>query len=501
MKRRNDDVISKKIVDRETGEERLVTLHRDHKKPTTRREFLSTGLLGFSGYVLAPSILNVLARPEFAYGADSCAAPPGSVMPAFITVNLSGGWSSASNLPPLGIDRNPLAKYDLLGLGPDNTFYSSATQSFTSFQGVRLAGDKTTNVPAGHFWAGFFAVATQAAVDKTSLINVAVTSGDDQNSNLLFAGGMVAAAGLSGDLLPTLGTSGNTGTGVGQTAAKLPLPAPLIVRNYTDIEGALKPAGSLATRLSEGRRTKLLELINSLSGSQARTVASVGSATATKLAEVVECATGKNIELSAKADPGIDPGLVPGVATVWGIASNNKTGTAYAQAGMVFNALKGNAAVTGIDLGGYDYHGNGRAAQNAQDLNAGRMVGRIIETANVMQKPVMIHVTSDGSVSSGSGSAFGADFNNDSGNRGNTWIFAYDPTARPAMKNDQFKHQIGYFTAGQGASDQTVSGSPEKSAVAVFANYLAFAKQISKFQTITPGVFTTAQLDEVIRFA
>ncbi len=491
----------KKVVDENTGEERIITLHRDHPKPRTRREFLATGLIGFSGYVLAPSILNVLARPEFAMAADpQCAAAPGSAMPGFIHVNLSGGASLSSNAPPLGQDRNPLAKYDLLGLGPDNTFLSDDARSHTAFQGVRLSGNKTAGTPAGHFWLGLSGVTTQATLDKTSFVCICVTSSDDTSSNLLSAMGMVSAAGLTGELLPGLGSRDGTGTGVGQQPAIVKPAAPLIVRNYTDIEGALKPAGSLATRLSDGRRQKLLELVNSLSGSQARAVASPGSATGTKLAQVVECATGKNIELASKADPGIDPGLNAAVATLWGIAPANKTGTNYAQAAMVFNALKGNSSVTGLDLGGYDYHGNGRAAQNTKDADAGRTVGLILETANTLQKPVMIHITSDGSVSSNSGAAFGGDFNNDSGNRGQTWILAYDPAGRPAMKNDQFKHQVGYFTAGQGATDQSAVGSAEKSAVAVFANYLAFAKQSAKLDAIAPGVISAADLNEVVRF-
>ncbi|MDZ4082157.1 MAG: hypothetical protein U1E10_04420, partial [Bdellovibrionales bacterium] len=116
MKERKDDnVISKTVVEEATGEERIVVLHKDHKKPTTRRDFLSSGLLGFSGSMIAPSILNVLARPEFAFGQtdDSCQVS-GNTLPAFIVVNLSGGNSISGNLPPLGEDRQPLLRYDLL---------------------------------------------------------------------------------------------------------------------------------------------------------------------------------------------------------------------------------------------------------------------------------------------------------------------------------------------------------------------------------------------------
>lgn len=502
----NDNTIVKKVVNEETGEERIITLHRDHAKPSNRRQFLSTGLLGFSGMIVAPSILNVLARPEFAFGQaeDNCAAASGAnPLPAFITVNLSGGASLSGNLPPLGQDRLPLPSYGFLGLGGNSGVFTNNAIGSDMFQGVRVAGTRNAGVAAGHFWVGLTQVgaATGTTIERTSLINLCVTSNDDTNTNMADASGLIMAAGVSGELLPNLGTSGNTPTGVGQQAGGGIRPAaPLIVRNFVDIEGALRPAGALATRLTNDRRKKLLELVGSLSGSQARAVATPGSATGTTLARIVECATGKNIELSSSTDPGIDPGLDPGVAAAWGINPANKGGGLYAQAGMVYNALKGNSATAGIDLGGYDYHGNTRANTNTADRNAGVLVGRILQTAAILNKPVMIHVVSDGSVSTaGRDVGIDAAYTNDSGVRGMSYLLVFNPTARPRIKDDQFRHQIGFFTNGQGASDQTVVGTPTKAAVAILANYLAFAGQSSKLESIAPGVFSGSDLNEVVR--
>jgi hypothetical protein len=505
MKERKDDnVISRKVVDQETGEERTITLHKDHKKPTTRREFLSTGLLGFSGALVAPSILNVLARPEFAFGQgdDSCQVT-GAAMPAFIVVNLAGGAHISGELPPLGEDRLPLARYDLLGLGPDQGVFTNNALGSNMFQpGVRVAGTRNAGVPAGHMFLGISLRATQTTIDKTTVVNSCTASNDDTSANQADPTGGVLAAGLTGESLPNLGNRDGTGTGVGQQPAIVRPSAPLIVRNYTDISGALAPAGTLASRLTEPRRKKLLELVNSLSGSQARAVASPGSASGTMLAKVVECATGKNIELASKADPGIDPGLDPGVAAVWGINPANKTGDAYARAAMVYNALKGNASTCSIDDGGHDDHGNGRANQNGSRLRAGEIIGRILETAAVMSKPVFIYVVSDGSQSSDSGSAFGAGFSNDSGTRGQVLFFAYHPSARPAVKNDAFGRQLGFYTPGQGAADDTVVGTPQKAAAAAVANWLSFAggDNLKKFEAIYPGLFQRSEIDgELVR--
>ncbi len=484
------------VTNEETGETSQSILHRDHPLPSNRREFLSSGLIGFSGMLVAPSIINVLSSPAFAADSTQCSVQ-GEAMPAFITVNLSGGASLSSNLPPLGEDRSPLARYDLLGLGADNTVFTDNTRGSDMFQGVRVSGGPQ----AGFFWAGLRLRASQGTIDKTSLISIAVSSNDDTDSNMLDASGMILAAGSTGELLPNLGNDAGTGTGVGQTPALVRPAAPLIVRSFADIEGALKPAGSLATRLTDARRQKLLQLVNSLSGTQARTVAAAGGATGVAIQRIVECATGQNIAISGNSDPGIDPGLNTSVAGIWGIAPNNKTGNVYAQAAMVYSGLLGRSATTGIDLGGNDYHGNARANTNTTDQRSGEMVGRILETASALGKPVMIYVCSDGSVSSNGGTAFGGDFSNDSGSRGMAYILAFNPVARPKMKDDIFKHQIGWYTAGQGATDQSVVGTPVKAAVAVLANYLALAKQSQKLDAIAPGVFTRADLDEVVRIA
>ncbi len=498
--RKNDNTVVIKKVNEETGEERTIILQKDHKKPTTRREFLSTGAIGMSGLIVAPSILNVLASPQFAMGADDGACAASSTgMPAFITVNLSGGGSISGALPPLGEDRQPLARYDLIGLGSDNSVFTDATRGRDMFQGVRVAAS-SQGMPVGGMWAGLMLRASQATLDKTALISINVASNDDTNSNMHDASGMIMAAGNTGDLLPNLGQRDGTGTGIGQMSAIVKSPAALIVRNFTDVAGALAPAGSLASRLTEPRRRKLLEFVNGLSGSQAREIASPGSATGSTLARVVECATGKNIQL-ANSTPAINPGTDPAIAAVWGINPATPNGANYAAATIAYCALTGTAATGAIELGGFDYHGAGRAAQNASDQRAGEMIGRILETAAILGKTVMLHIVSDGSVSSNRDGAYGDGFQNDSGSRGTNLMLVFKPSGRPQIKNDQYKSQIGFFTPGQGASDQTPVGTPIKAAVAVLANYLQLAGQTTKLDAIAPGTFIRNDLDEVIRLA
>ncbi|CAN5477790.1 hypothetical protein BH10BDE1_BH10BDE1_24190 [soil metagenome] len=498
-RRKDDNTVVIKKVNEETGEESMIIRHKDHKKPTNRRDFLATGMIGMSGLIVAPSILNVLARPNFAYGAeDGSCASSATGMPAFITVNLSGGASISSNMPPLDVDRQPLPKYDLLRLGPDQSVFTDDTKGKTMFQGVRVAYSAT--MPIGGIWKGIMLRASQATIDKTSLVAINVSSNDDTSSNMHDASGMIMAAGNTGELLPNLGQRNGTGTGVSQTSAIIKSPAALIVNNYTDVAGALAPAGTLAARLTDSRRKKLLELVNSLSGSQARAIATAGSATGSTLARVVECGTGKNIQLS-DSKPDINPGLNPAVATVWGINPNTTNSAMYAPATIAYCALNGNASTGAVEIGGCDYHGAGAANQDATDQRAGELIGRIMETASILGKTVMIHVVSDGSVSSNGGDAYAAQGTNDSGSRGTNLMIVFNPNGRPKMKNDSFKHQIGSFLKGQGASDQTPVATPTKAAAAVVANYLHIAGVPDKLDAVAPGIFQRSELDEVIRFA
>lgn len=475
-------------------------LHDDHKKPTSRREFLSAGLLSFSGYLIAPSILTILGRAGVAYGADECggAAATAMRMPAFINLNLSGGAAMASCTLPLDAGGNPLTNYSKVGLG-------SNPATTTEFQGALFSQSSATS----QLLAGIRATATATTLQKTSFISIAVPSGDDTSSNKLDATGLVTAAGLAGDLLPKLGNKA-TATGVGQAAALLTPPAPLVVRSVNDITGALSAAGAIQAKLDQPKRESLAKLINGLSGSQARAISSVNSASGAQLAKLVQCATDKNIELVTTANPGVDPrqDTNTGVANLWQMANGATVAgqgqnDRIAMGAMVYNSIKGNAGAAGIDIGGFDYHGQSRTQTNQKDADAGRVLGMILESAAIMGKPVMVYVTSDGSVGAADGSDVNAGFNGDRGTGGFAFVFAFNPTARPAMKNDRAgAWQLGEFTAsGQSSNDQTLVGTPDKAAAAVFANYLKFANQLPALEKVLPGRFTSSQLDAILRFA
>jgi hypothetical protein len=505
----NGDTTVKSVTNEETGETREAILHQSHGRPKSRREFLASGLIGTTGYLVMPTLLSVFAKPMQAFAAAQCegtAIAGAASLPAFVGVNLAGGYAfQGGAVIGLGLDRKPIANYDIVGMGTGNGFFSNNTQSSTMFSNsVRVPGDGTVTTTAGKaglLMSGIKSRVSATTLAKTAMIQVMVTSNDDNSDNLASPLGMVTSAGLSGDLLGILGTQ-NTATGIGQKPALAISPPPVFVpKSFADITAALKPANSLTQRLSLAQYTKVLDLIKTLSGEQARALASTG-ASATTLSDLVQCATDKNLQLAAGADPttAVDPGLNAQVATVWGLAPATKTSANYKSAAIAFNAINGHAMAGMIELGGYDYHGAGRASQNASDLRAGQMIGNILETAAILGRKVVIHVTSDGAVSANSGGAFGSDYNNDAGQHGGTFALFFDPAGAPLLKNDAFGYQIGALNNGQGNVGGVVS-SAAKGAASIFANWAQFAGKPEMISSILKTTFSATDLNEVVRIA
>ncbi|MBK8203408.1 MAG: hypothetical protein IPK68_14130 [Bdellovibrionales bacterium] len=171
-----------------------------HGIPTTRREFLSAGLLKFSGLLILPSIANVLARSELAYAA-TCETDPalsaGGLAP-FITINLSGGASLGSNFVPMDAGGQLLPSYDKMGLGAGGSLPIER-----AFGNVPFAGNGISKL-----LAGIKETAVATTLDKTAFVGVNVVLRDDTDSNKIDASGMVAAAGRVGAKLPKLGRKG-----------------------------------------------------------------------------------------------------------------------------------------------------------------------------------------------------------------------------------------------------------------------------------------------------
>jgi hypothetical protein len=518
---------------------RPVYLHDDHKKPTNRREFLSSGLLGFSGWIFAPSILQTVFSSSQAQAAG-CGPVSASALPSFMTVNFSGGPGMTGYFVPMGKDGSTLSTYNGIGLGKNpnivkifNDFPVPVYGGSTNYGGalktpaanIPAGTMATTNLPAGvvdpttpfvsQFIQGIMMNINTEIQGHVSMTSVLVRSQDDSGGNPFDISGLVQSAGLAGDTLPSLGNV-NTGTGIGQSSALVKPSAPSIVGAYSDITNAIALHQKVRTQLNNDPKLQqsLLKLVKNLSGSQAnRLVASVGSSSAQTLSDLVSCATGKNYNLSS--DPTIAAGLDPmqnsNVAGLWRLGNNAAVagqGQAerYAQSGMVYNLLQGHSGTVGINLGGNDYHGNPRTTTDATDYRNGSVVGMALATAHALKKPLFIYCTADGATGSNV-SDMVADWSGDRGGGGAAFMIAYDPNGRPNVKPGFAGNQLGSMSEAQAADEAEptgVGGSVTRAASAVFRNYLEFGKSGAIFDKIiaagTSASFDSSIIDKVLKF-
>jgi len=470
-----------------------------HGLPKTRREFLASGVLGMSGFVVAPTVLSVLSQELSADAQSSgCGSNQPSSMFPFVTVNLGGGAALHANVVPHDVNRQPLLSYTNIGLGLPANFNIIREFGNTPFP-VTLGGVLVSKFLEGMRVGAANPAAGNAPTSfaRTAFLPCYIRSQDDNsqdNKHTYF--GLVQAAGGRGTDLPLLGTAASP-TGVGQNYAGPRPSAPLRVGSFGDIAGALGPSGNLGTQLAApAQRTSLLNLIKSLSDSQKRRLAS--TATGQTLGQLMQCATGKNAELSTGSSAAFDPRLDANLAGVWGItAATAPNNQAVVQASLIYNALNGKAAACGISMGGYDYHNNPRTTTDQRDLEAGTLVGRILRSAEVMNRPVVIDVVSDGSVSHTNSNLPDGSPSGDSGSRGCTYMIVFNPAGRPAT-ND---FQIGEFTNAQSAADNTIQNwSVERAAMARFANYLAVQGKLSMLEQILPGQFAVSDLNKILKF-
>lgn len=476
-------------------------LRTGHARPRTRREFLQAGLISFSGYMIAPSFIEMFLRSIPAYAADcggGAAAATSGLVPV-VTVNLSGGWGAAANILMRDLNGQMLPSYSQLGSGRVPTGTSNA------FSNNQVFTESATN---RGFLAGIRSAATADTISKTACVAIGASTNDDNDNVRLDISGMLIAAGLKGQKLGGLGeTDSNTGIGKKPALNKIPL-QPLRVGRINDILNALGSAGALATGLNATQQksvlVSLMKTIKNLSDSQARDLASVSGGT--KVLDLVGCATQQNLDNANQGAGTVDPRTNATLATNNTTSVNGADGTPLwnfgdgrqlARAAMAMNAINGMCSAVGFELGDYDYHGNDRAETDSRDRDAGRVVGQVLQTAALLQKRVMVYVVTDGAVVYDTSDNAGTKANGDSGDRSVQLVFAYNPTTAQQAKSSQ----IGGFTTGQAANTSFVSGwNADKVGAAVFANWAVLSNQTGLIQQVIPNVLSADDMNKLIVF-
>ena len=464
------------------AKKRPLSYEEMHGKPVTRREMLASGAIPFAATMFMPTWLQIMARSGVAEAQDLvCKVAGVSGLCPFIGIKLSGGMAMAANFLPHDRGKQLLPSYSKMGMGTGagmNVDFEFANRAPFYGNSQLLEGIRQQALPT--------------TLANANFVGVNVRSQDDSTMNKADITGLVSKAGISGKILPNLGRA-NTDTGISSTYAFLRPAAPLIVSRYEDIPGALGVSGSLAS-LSNNQKTQLFNAFSSMSSTQARNIANVTNGAL--LGQLVQCANRDNSTAIGNASSGnTDPLGNTQFAQIWGINVNTpKSSQAFVFASMIFNALNGNAGTVNLEIGGFDYHNGTRTAGDAKDLEAGIVIGRILQSMALLRTKGFIVVTSDGSVTSPESDLAGGPWTSDRGVAGASYMIGYDPAGPHTVKS----FQLGHFTSAQAADDLFITGgSMEKAAGAMFANYLAFNGMLGSFENLLPRIFTTNELELV----
>jgi len=458
-------------------------LKGDHPIPTTRREFMASGLLTFSAAVAAPTLTQLISSSAWAQEVD-CATGDGSAgsgadRALFIHVQLAGGAALYAQHVAAGAGGTPLPQPGLMGIGPNPNIVNRFSNQAPFFAGSNFLQSMDDQLDG-----------MQDAYDNSTFVAVAAASVDDTSSNAQDVSGMLQAAGIVGEKLPTTIVGNNSSRFQG---AVLDRTSMLRVQNAGSMEGALGVAGALG-RLpgsadeQNALHVSMVKLIEDLNKNQVQALAADPGSHASQAAfkNLVQCAAQKNVSnMASQTNVDFLDGNAAGFADAAAYAAAFQGGgnnvTAAGQA--IGAGLSGLTNLVEINLGGYDYHqGNSRATANQRDGQAGDLIGRILRGARAAGKPIFIMISSDGSVRGprDPGAAANQNWAGDAGRRGMAYMISYNPTGAIAAAGHQFGNysdasfQLNHFQGTEVAQVNPIGdlqGSPLM-ASAVFLNYL-----------------------------
>lgn len=407
--------------------------HADHRRPLTRREFISQGFTAGAGTMIATSALGLFANPRNAYAALSSdldylrgnavcnIATAGAGKIPFICIDLAGGANiSGSNVLVGGMggqqDFLSTAGYSRLGLPGDMVpGVAEATPTATS------NGDHvdTTLGLAFHsdsqFLQGILEKATTAVGDINGAVIPARSENDTGNNphNPMYG---IARAGAGGELLSIIGSRSSISGANSMAPSSMidPTAPPTKVDRPSDVTG-LVDTGDLLSVLGQADAVAVMESMQRITDKKfQRAGTGLSAAAEAALEQNVSCEYVKSAALADQfGDPStLNPDDRDAEAIIVGNgvdASGNPTSifsTAEFDGDSEFRktasvmkmVIDGFAGAGTITMGGYDYHTGDRATGEQRDLRAGRCMGACLEYAAKKEVPLMLYVYSDGSV-------------------------------------------------------------------------------------------------------
>ncbi|HEU5137711.1 MAG TPA: hypothetical protein VFU13_21390 [Steroidobacteraceae bacterium] len=486
--------------------------HESHKTPVSRRDFIAQGFRTGPAIVAGGAILSALmGRPARAmtepleeFARDICAITSGAGKVPFICFDLAGGANLNGSEILLGAAGDPLnflstQGYATLGLPgnmtPGSANAASPTNNFVNTEfGAPWHSD-------GAMLRGMLASTQAATRANTNAFGIAARSENDTGNNPHNPMYGINRIGADGELLTLIGSQNTDSGGNSMAPAALINPAarPTKVDRASDVTG-LVDTGELSSMFpaaTSGPNDAIYVLESMTRLGHRKTdlidprLASGGEDEV--LRELVKCGYVKSTYLAdrfrtpATLNPDLDPDIKgpTGIFTDAEYAADGEFRKTAAVMKMVINGYAGAGTVT---MGGYDYHGQGRNTGENRNFRAGRCIGACLEYARRMNKPLMIYVFSDGSLSASGAPNMTVDgrgkldWMSDNQSTAASIVMVHRPTGRVAFRNDA-RRQIGSMTP---AGAVATSSSPAANAVnllveTVLLNYMALHGEEANF--------------------
>jgi hypothetical protein len=453
-----------------------------HRKPVTRRDFLAQGFLLYGGMISLPNVFGLGMRKAL----QECGGGQGPTMVPYMAFDMAGGAALPGNflVGGKGGPKDFLGAYTQLGWNPleQGALYEDFGLPMSLKYSKLLKGilDNTTAEARKNFRMGSICHFAQ----------------DDSSSNKLNSANLALAAGYRGTYV-TNGfgindspSGGNSMPVISNIALK-----PTIVHNMNDVMGAVSFGGAGFQGMKVEQLKALAEGSIELSRIQKNDYMDLPDGNV--LADLSKCAYEKSLDFLSGVE-GLDPRRDTDAQQVYQIDQNTDGSTEnVVAASLAMNTLKGYSGPSVWTLGDCDYHTGEQTKGDMQDEKMGIQIGKAIQLAYRLQKPLFFQLFTDGGCDSQPGTRNWA---GDVGDKCMTVLGYYNPKQAPKFYKDRM--QIGYYNAGQGAERSTIIGSePALVGYAAFANYLNICGKIADFSTYAPGVFTgKGELDSILIF-
>jgi len=519
-------------------------LHGDHPRPVTRRQFVSQGFMTGAAYTVGGGVLSMFADPQQAMAqlsgdldgllATPCNITDGAGKIPFICFDLAGGANISGSNVLVGksggqSDFLSTSGYEKMGLPGDMV------------PGLNDAnGDPFANFDLGlgfHLDSAFRrGIMTSLTPGTEASINGAVIparSDNDTGNNPHNPMYGIALAGAKGSILTLTGSENTDSGGNSMLPAMLydPELRPTKVDRPSDVTN-LVDTGDLVGILSKADATAVMESIYRISDAKmAPGIVDTQLPTDAAIKQAVKCGYLKAADIAERfggvpIDPLLDTDIVAddgsAIFTTAEFTDGSRSAREFQKTASVMKLVMNGFAGAGcVEMGGYDYHGGARAEGEVKDFRAGRCMGAVLEYAARLQKPVMMYVFSDGSLSSNGvidNSTEGrgkGEWSSDNSSTAAGFFLVYKPgnTGRPQLlggtPEEQAMHQqIGAMDAGGSVmrAATPMANNVNLLVNSIILNYMALHGEQGNFANLlfpgwNHGLGGAAQLDTLTAFA